>query len=61
VYLYIHSPNTPSWRGAKLKKIESRRTRWAGPVERVEEKRNAFKVLVGKPEGERPLGGFRCR
>jgi hypothetical protein len=29
---------------------------WAGHVERVGEKRNAYRVLVGKLEGKRPLG-----
>jgi hypothetical protein len=27
----------------------------------MEEKRNAYKLLVGKPEGRRPLGRQRCR
>jgi hypothetical protein len=27
----------------------------------MEERRYAYRVLVGKPEGERPLGRFRCR
>jgi hypothetical protein len=30
--------------------------RWAGYVERMEENRNASRILVGKPEGKRPLG-----
>jgi hypothetical protein len=30
--------------------------RWAGHVALVGEKRNACTILVGKPEGERPLG-----
>jgi hypothetical protein len=25
------------------------------------EKRNVYKLLVGKPEGKRPLGSLRCR
>jgi hypothetical protein len=33
----------------------------AGHVAYMEEKRNAYKVLVGKPEGNRPLGICRCR
>jgi hypothetical protein len=41
--------------------IKSRRTRWAGHVARMREKRNAYRTLVGKPEGERPLGRPRCR
>jgi hypothetical protein len=36
--------------------IESRRMRWAGYVARMEEKRNAYRTLVGNPEGKRPLG-----
>jgi hypothetical protein len=30
--------------------------RWAGQVARTGEKRNAYRLLVGKPEGKRPLG-----
>jgi hypothetical protein len=36
--------------------IESRRMRWTGHISRVREKMNAYKVLVGKQEGKRPLG-----
>ena len=36
--------------------IKSRRMRWAGHVTRMEEGRGVHKVLVGKPEGKRPLG-----
>ena len=36
--------------------IKSRRIRWAGHVARMEEGRGVNKVLVGKPEGKRPLG-----
>jgi hypothetical protein len=32
------------------------RMRWAGHMARMEEKRNAYRVLVGKPEWKRPLG-----
>jgi hypothetical protein len=35
--------------------IKSRRMRWAGHVARMGEKRNAYRILVGKPEGKRPL------
>jgi hypothetical protein len=35
--------------------IKLRRMRWMELVARVEEKRNARKILVGKPEGKRPL------
>ena len=36
--------------------IKSRRIRWAGHVARMGEERGAYRVLVGKPEGKRPLG-----
>jgi hypothetical protein len=32
------------------------RLRWAGHVAQMGEKRNAYRLLVGKPEGKRPLG-----
>jgi hypothetical protein len=35
--------------------IQSRKRRWAGLVACVEHKRDAYRVLVGKPEGKRPL------
>ena len=41
--------------------IKSRRMRWAGHVARMEEGRVVHKVLVGKPEGMRPLGRPRRR
>jgi hypothetical protein len=40
--------------------MKSRRMRWAGHVARMGEKRNAYR-LVGKPEGNRPLGRPRRR
>jgi hypothetical protein len=36
--------------------IKSRRMRRAGHVARMGEKRNVYSLLVGKPEGKRPLG-----
>jgi hypothetical protein len=41
--------------------IKSRRMRWAGHVARMVEKRNAYRLLVGKLEGKRPLGRPRHR
>ena len=41
--------------------IKSRRMRLAGHVARVEEGRGVHKVLVGKPEGKRPVGRPRSR
>jgi hypothetical protein len=41
--------------------IKSKRMRWAGHVARMGEKRNAYRILVGKTEGKRPLGIPRRR
>ena len=41
--------------------IKSRRMRWAGHVARMGEERRAYRVLMGKPEGKRPLGRPRRR
>jgi ribosome biogenesis protein Tsr3 len=41
--------------------IKVRRIRWAGHVARMREKRNTFRMLVGKPEGRRPLARPRRR
>ena len=41
--------------------IKSRRMRWAGNVARMGEERGAYRVLLGKPEGKRPLGRPRRR
>ena len=41
--------------------IKSGRMRWAGHVARMGEEREAYRVLVGKPEGKRPLGRPRRR
>ena len=41
--------------------IKSRRVRWAGHVARMGKGRGVYRVLVGKPEGKRPLGRHRRR
>jgi hypothetical protein len=41
--------------------MKSRRMRWAGHVARMVEKRNAYRLLVGKPEGKTPLERPRRR
>jgi hypothetical protein len=48
------SPNT-------VRVIKSRRMKWAGHVSRMGERRGVRRVLVGKPEGKRPLGRPRRR
>jgi len=41
--------------------IRSRRTRWAGHVARMGDKRGAYSILVGRPEGKRSLSRPRLR
>jgi hypothetical protein len=41
--------------------IKARRLRWAGHVAQMGEKRNAYRLLLGKPAGRRPLGRPRRR
>ena len=41
--------------------IKSRRMRWAGHVARMGEERWVYRVLVGKPEGRRPMRRPRRR
>jgi hypothetical protein len=41
--------------------IKSKRMRWTGNVARMGEKRNVYRLFVGKPEGKRPLGRPRRR
>jgi hypothetical protein len=43
-----------------IRMIKSGRLKWAGHVARMGEK-NAYRILVGKPEGKRPLGRPRRR
>jgi hypothetical protein len=49
LYALCSSPNI-------IRMIKSRRLRWAGHVARTGEGRGAYGILVGKPEGRRPLG-----
>jgi hypothetical protein len=46
---------------SKIRIMKSRRMRWAGHVARMGEKRFAYTLLLGKPEGKRPLGRPRRR
>jgi hypothetical protein len=41
--------------------IKSRRMRWAGHVTRMKQKRKAYRILMGKPEGKTSLGRPRRR
>ena len=44
-----------------MRNLNSRRLRWAEYVARMKSSRNAYRVLVGKPEGKRSLGRPRRR
>jgi hypothetical protein len=44
-----------------IRMIKSIRMRWAGHVSRMREQRNEYRILVGNPEGIRPLGRPRHR
>jgi hypothetical protein len=41
--------------------MKSRRMRWVGHVARVGDETEIYRVLVGKPEGNRALGRPKCR
>ena len=44
-----------------MRVVKSRRIRWAGHAARMEKDRVVHRVLVGKPEGKRPMGRPRRR
>ena len=44
-----------------MRVVKSRSMRWAGHVARMGEGRGVHRVLVGKPEGKRPMGRTRLR
>ena len=44
-----------------IRNLRSRRLRWVGHVARMEQSGNAYRILVGKLEGKRPLGRPRRR
>jgi hypothetical protein len=44
-----------------IRVIKWRRMKWAEHVARMGAKRGAYRILVGRPEGRRPLGRPRCR
>jgi hypothetical protein len=54
----LHSPySSPNI----VRVIKSRKMRWVGHVSRMGERRGVYGVLVGRPEGKRPLGRPRRR
>jgi hypothetical protein len=60
---YIHNEELHNFYSSPsiIRMIQPRRMRWAGHVTQMGAKRNAYKILVGKPEGKRPLERPRCR
>jgi hypothetical protein len=44
-----------------IKTIKSRKMRRAGYIARMGERRSAYRILLGQPEGKRPLGKPRRR
>jgi hypothetical protein len=54
LYARYSSPNI-------IRVIKSRRLRWTGHVARMGERRGAYRAVVGRPEGRRPLGRPRRR
>jgi hypothetical protein len=54
LHILYSSPNI-------IRQIKSRRMRWVGHVVGMGEERKVYSVLVGKPEGKRPLGRPRHR
>jgi hypothetical protein len=54
LHILYSSPNV-------IRQIKLRRMRWAGHVARMGEERNMYRVLMGKPEGKRPLERPRRR
>ena len=44
-----------------MRVVKSRRIRWAGHVAHMGQARGVYRVLVGKPEGKRPMGRPRRR
>jgi hypothetical protein len=54
---------TGGWRKLRVRNEELRNlySRWTGHVAGMGEKRNVYRIMVGKPEGKRPLGRQRRR
>ena len=54
----LHNEELNDWYSSPniVRVIKSRRMRWAGHVARMGEEKGVYRVLVGRPEGKRPLG-----
>jgi hypothetical protein len=53
----LHNEELHNWYSSPsiIRMFKSKRMRWAGHVALTGEKRTAYRILVGKPEGKRPL------
>jgi hypothetical protein len=51
----LHNEELHNLYSSPIRMIKLRKMRWAGHVARMGEKRNAYRILVGNPEGKRPL------
>jgi hypothetical protein len=61
VHYFIYKPHNEELHNlysspSIIRIIKSTRMRWAGHVARMGGKRNVYRLLVGKPDGKRPLG-----
>jgi len=62
IYIYIHEELNDLYASLNIVRVTKlRRMRWAGNVARMGEESVVYRVLVGKPEGKRPLGRPRRR
>ena len=62
IYIYIYIYNHSLYRSPNIVQLNTfRRLIWAGHVARMEEGRNAFKILTGTPTAKIPLGTLRRR
>jgi hypothetical protein len=59
----LHNEELHDWNSSPsiIGMMKSRRMRWTRHVARMGEKRKAYRLLVGKPEGKRSLGRPRLR
>jgi hypothetical protein len=59
----LHNEEIRDWYSTPsiIRMIKSRRMRWAGHIARMVEKKTAYRLLLGRPEGKRSLGRPRHR
>jgi hypothetical protein len=57
----FHNEELHMYSSSDIKVIKSRMIQWAGHLVCMGEMRNAYNILVGNPESNRPLRRFRCR